>query len=242
MIGRARALGWSFVFLAGGFALTLFLVRLLTPGSRLADPGEALWYAGWQALVMLGAFGAATWLIGRRVLRFTAGDFGLVPVSRGVRGFGWGLLLGAVLAAVAMSFAVALGRAAWRDDGGATASWLVTVLATGLVLLPAALAEELIFRGVPMLALARAFGRMPAIIGLAILFGVGHANNPGITPLAIANITLAGVFLGLAFFSPGGLWTATGAHLGWNLALAGLAAPVSGLPLPMPWLDYVPRG
>jgi hypothetical protein len=80
------------------------------------------------------------------------------------------------------------------------------------------------------------------VIGLALLFGAAHLWNAGITPLALANIALAGVFLGLAFFTPGGLWTSTGAHLGWNLTLAGLAAPVSGLLFPIPWLDYSARG
>ena len=242
MTGRARALGWSLAFLLGGFALSLPLLQIAARSDRLAAPGGALGLAAVQSLVLLAVFGALTWLVGSRVLGLRAADYGLLPASRGVRGFGWGFGIGAGLAAAAMIVAVALGRAAWQDDGGAPSSWLVSVVATGMVLLPAALAEELIFRGVPLLALSRAFGRLPAIVGLAMLFGLGHLLNPGITGLAVANIAIAGVFLGLAFFSPGGLWTATGAHLGWNLALAALAAPVSGLPLPMPWLDYLVEG
>ena len=105
-----------------------------------------------------------------------------------------------------------------------------------------ALAEELAFRGVPLLALSRALGRLPAIGVLAAGFALAHLANPSVTPLALANIALAGVFLSLAFFTPGGLWTSTGAHFGWNLTLAGLGAPVSGLPLPGRWLDYAPGG
>ena len=242
MSGRFRALGWSLAFLVGGFALTIPFLQLVARSERLAAPGSALGLAAAQSLILLAVFGLLTWLIGRRILGLRAADYGLLPASRGIRGFGWGFGLGAGLAAAAMILAVALGRAAWQDDGGAHSSWLASVIATGLVLLPAALAEELIFRGVPLLALSRSFGRLPAIVGLALLFGLGHLFNPGITGLAVANIAIAGVFLGFAFFTPGGLWTATGAHLGWNLALAGLAAPVSGLPLPMPWLDYLAEG
>lgn len=242
MSGRIRALGWSLVFLVGGFALTIPFLQLVARSERLAAPGSALGLAAAQSLILLAVFGLLTWVIGRRILGLRAADYGLLPASRGMRGFGWGFGLGAGLAAAAMILAVAMGRAAWQDDGGAHSSWLVSVIATGLVLLPAALAEELIFRGVPLLALSRSFGRLPAIVGLALLFGLGHLFNPGVTGLAVANIAIAGVFLGFAFFSPGGLWTATGAHLGWNLALAGLAAPVSGLPLPMPWLDYLAEG
>ena len=242
MISRGRALGWSFVFLVGGLAFTLPLLYLVSRSTRLAAPGGALWLAAVQSLVLLLGFGVMTWVVGGKVLRLSPDDFGARPARLGIRRFGWGFAIGAVLAALAMVIAVATGRAWWQDDGGAVSSWLVSVLATGAVLLPAALAEELIFRGVPLLALSRAFGRIPAIVGLSLLFGLGHLSNPGITGLAVANIAIAGVFLGLAFFTPGGLWTATGAHLGWNLALAGLAAPVSGLPLPMPWLDYLTGG
>jgi hypothetical protein len=56
----------------------------------------------------------------------------------------------------------------------------------------------------------------------------------------MGNIALAGIFLGVAFYAPGGIWTAFGAHLGWNTTLAALDAPVSGLPFNIPFLDYEP--
>ena len=51
-------------------------------------------------------------------------------------------------------------------------------------------------------------------------------------------MALAGMFLGLAFYAPGGIWTAFGAHLGWNATLAALDAPVSGLPFRIPFINY----
>jgi uncharacterized protein len=73
---------------------------------------------------------------------------------------------------------------------------------------------------------------------IAVAFALAHLDNPNVTPLAIGNIALAGVFLGLAFYAPGGIWTAWGAHLGWNAMLAALDAPMSGLPFRIPFLDY----
>ena len=242
MIGRLRAAGSSLVFLGGGFALSLVVLRLVAGILRPVLTGGAFFSAVLQASVLLVIFALMTWLVGVRGLGLGAADFGLVPVPQGVRGFGRGFLLGGVLAAVAMSAAVVVGKAAWRDDGGTVFGWLGAIGVTALLLFPAALVEELIFRGVPMVALSRAFGRGAALIALALLFGAAHLWNDGITPLALTNIALAGVFLGLAFFTRGGLWTSTGAHLGWNLTLAGLAAPVSGLVLPIPWLDYTTRG
>lgn len=242
MIGKLRALGSSLAFLGGGFALSLVAIHWIGSALRSVLPGGAFSAAVIQTTVLVLVFALLTWLVGVRGLGLTAADFGLVPVPRGVRGFGRGFLLGCMLAAAAMSAAVALGKAEWRDDGGTVVAWLGTLGVTALLLLPAALVEELIFRGVPMVALSRAFGRGFALVSLALLFGAAHLWNDGITPLAVVNIALAGIFLGLAFFTPGGLWTSTGAHLGWNLTLAGLAAPVSGLLFPIPWLDYASRG
>jgi hypothetical protein len=87
-----------------------------------------------------------------------------------------------------------------------------------------------------------ALGRTRAIVGLSVLFATAHLLNPNATTLGLVNIALAGGFLSACFYLPGGLWTATGAHLGWNLGLAALAAPVSGIPLAMPLLDYDPGG
>lgn len=242
MTGRLKALGWSLVFLAGGYALSVVFIILLSILARPALTGGALSLVAMQTVVLLVVFAAMTWLIGGRALGLGAGDFGLVPMPRGVRGFFRGFLLGTIIAAAAMGAAVAVGLAEWREDGGTVTSWLGALGVTGALLLPAALVEELIFRGVPMVALSRAFGRGGALVGLALIFAAAHLGNDGVSLLAVANIALAGVFLGLAFFTAGGLWTATGAHFGWNFALAGLAAPVSGLVIPIPWLDYMARG
>src|SRR5439155_25578750 len=172
---------------------------------------------------------------GFRILKLTRTEFGLPARgihgfrrSAGFRGFAWGLLLGVLIAALAMLLAVPLGHGGWRTDGGTVPQWLGRVGLTGMVLLPAALAEELAFRGAPLLILGKEFGRVPALLGLALLFAVAHLDNAGVTVLALGNIALAGIMLGVAFFSSGGLLTSTGLHLGWNLTLAGLAAPVSG--------------
>ena len=234
---RLRAIGWSLLFLLGGYSLGILLLGL---GGRLLPPPapDSLYEASIETGALLLSYGFLTWLIGARALGLHAIDFGFTPMRRGIRGFGWGALVGVVIAAAAMLVAVPLGHAAWREDGGTAVQWGGTVLFTALIMLPAAFAEELAFRGVPLIALARGFGRAPAIAVLAVMFGFAHLDNDHVTVLALANIALAGVLLGIAFFTPGGLWTSTGVHLGWNLTLAALAAPVSGTPLPMPWLDY----
>jgi membrane protease YdiL (CAAX protease family) len=130
--------------------------------------------------------------------------------------------------------------ASWVPDQGTVTAWLGQSAKSALVLLPAAAWEELAFRGVPLVLLAAAFGRVPAVLLTAAAFAVLHGLNPSLTPLGLANIGLAGIFLAVAFWAPGGIWTAIGAHLGWNAVMASLDAPVSGLPFAMPFIDYAP--
>jgi uncharacterized protein len=241
MMPTWKAAGWSLAFLVLGTALT---VVLLIPAAAVFPLGfEApLQAALVQAACMLLAFGVATWFIGVHLLRLTPGDLRWSTAREGSRGFGAGLLLGAVPAVVALGVGALISPAGWRLDGGGVGEWLGVAALTGSILLPAAFAEELIFRGVPLVLLAAVIGRWVAGPLLAGLFALAHLGNPGVTVLALGNIALAGVFLTACFYLPGGLWTASGAHLGWNLSLAALAAPVSGLPLAMPMLDYVPGG
>lgn len=236
-----KAAGWSLAFLVLGIALTIVL---LVPAAAVFPLGFAapLQAALVQAACMLVAFGAATWFIGVRVLKLTPDDLRWSSAREGGRGFVAGLLLGAVPAVIALGVGALISPAGWRLDGGGFGEWLGVAALTGSVLLPAAFAEELIFRGVPLVVLAAVIGRWVAGPLLAGLFALAHLANPGVTMLALGNIALAGVFLTACFYLPGGLWTATGAHLGWNLSLAALAAPVSGLPLAMPMLDYIAAG
>ena len=239
MIRRTRALGWALAFLGGGFFSSVVIVNLFPFDTRLTTPVGAFSFALLQTAVLLGVFGSLTWVAGRQ-LGLRAVDFGLRPVGRGIRGFARGLAIGVGIGGLAMAAAVPIGGATWRLGAGSVAEWFKAVGVLATVFFPAAFAEELAFRGVPLVVLSRAAGRRAGLAGLGILFGLAHLFNPGVTPLGIANIMLAGVFLGLVFLSGGGLWSSTGAHLGWNLTLASLGATVSGLPLPLPALSYVP--
>jgi hypothetical protein len=248
-VTRAAAIGWSIAFLALTFLLVAvlgFLAALAVTGSVSAIPA----WAGTvtpaalliQSFVLLTSGLLATWLIGVRAARLSLREMRWLGTGSAGAGAGIGLGIGIAAAAGALVLATLFGSAAWIPDGGTAVAWGGSVGRTVAVLAPAALAEEVIFRGVPLVLLALAFGRWPAMIGLAVLFALAHATNPGVTPLGLTNIALAGVWLALAFFAPGGIWTAFGAHLGWNGTLAALDAPVSGLPFRIPWIDFVPGG
>jgi CAAX protease family protein len=191
-----------------------------------------------QGLGLVLAFGLATWIVGIKVLKLDLKDLRWRTRLGWARGFAAGLVLGILPAAVAMLLGVIAGGAAWLPDEGSLTQYLSRLGIILLVLLPAALAEELIFRSVPLVLLSRAFGRPAAIIIVSLGFALAHVTNPDVTARALGNITLAGILLSLAFYSPGGMWAAFGAHLGWNMTLAALGAPVSGLPFEIPFVDY----
>ena len=245
-ISLLKAIGWSIAFVA----LTLLLASLLGYGVALLVRGSSAGALEFltamgpaamlvQGLVMLAAAGLFTWLIGFRILRLGRDDLRWEPVASGVPGFWAGLLGGVLAAGLTLAIGVAGGEAAWTRDEGGFGAYLGQTALTLLVLAPAALSEEVVFRGVPLVLLALALGRGAAITAIAIPFALAHLGNPNLTALGIGNIALAGVFLGLAFYAPGGLWTAWGVHLGWNGLLAALDTPVSGVPFDIPFLDYI---
>lgn len=239
---RLGAVAWSLGFILVGYSTTgllgatvYWLLLEQLPAGAVGFSGAAVI----QTTVGLIVFGGLTWLIGRKALRLDWRTLGFVPAREGAKGLGKGFAVGALVGIGALVLSLGAGSG-WVPDGGSFGSYLGRVGLLTLVLLPAAFMEELAFRGVAVAGMARGIGRAGAIVVTAALFAVAHRANPSVTLLALGNIALAGVLLGLTFFARGGIWTATGAHLGWNAALAALAAPVSGLPFEIPWIDFVP--
>jgi uncharacterized protein len=241
----AKAIGWSVAFLV----LTLVTGALMGLGAAVLLTGSLEAAVGWlekldpgsmlvQALVTLASAALFIWLIGFRRLGLKRHDLRYTRGGQARTGFVRGLVAGSLTAGLALLISVIAGQAGWMSDAGTFGDYLIQSLKTIAVLAPAALAEEVVFRGVPLVLLARALGRGSAVVTIAILFALAHIANPNATFLGLGNIALAGIFLGLAFYAPGGIWTAFGAHLGWNSLLACLDTPVSGVPFEIPMLDY----
>lgn len=229
------------VFAAVGYVGVSYLLfgddrlRFMDP----AHPSATATFASGLATTL--GFALATWIVAVRKLRFTWRELRWTGPHR-VSGVLLGLLLGATAAGTALLLAVPFGGATWSSDAGSFGTYLGTVARTTAVLVPAALSEEIMFRGFPLVLLAGLMRRWPALIALSVAFALAHVLNPNTSVPGIVNIAFAGIFLGLAFYAPGGLWTAFGAHIGWNATLAALDAPVSGLPFAMPFLNYDPGG
>lgn len=189
-------------------------------------------FAAMLVNLVLVRIGASRWrTIGWRGLR------------HGALWFAKGAFMGVGMAVVALIIAIGAGSARIEITGEPAGRYLGAAVQVAGVLVVAALAEELLFRGYPLARLARPLGRAGASVALGVLFMVLHGWNPNVSSLGLANIGLASLALSAAFFTPGGLPMAWGVHFGWNGGLSlGADAPVSGLSFGLPALDFAAGG
>jgi CAAX protease family protein len=237
---RWKAIGWTVAFFVCSIVLT-FGVGMVS-GRIYPPPYSTIQRLAVGVAAQLIGFGLATWLVGIRVMKRSWTDLRYCGTGNAGKGFAVGFGIGTLPALLAMAIAIPAGQAAWSFDGGTGAEWGGTVLSLAILLVPAALSEEILFRGLGYVELSKVFGRFGSAIPLSLLFGAAHLGNDHVTSLAVANVAVAGLFLSAAIWLPGGIWSATGVHVGWNLTLAALGAPVSGFPFTLPMLDYATGG
>ena len=101
-----------------------------------------------------------------------------------------------------------------------------------VVLTVAGAAEELIFRGYVLQALAEGSRRWIAAVLTSLPFAVVHMDNPDVSVVGIANILLVGLVFAILYFQTLRLWLPIGFHLSWNWAHGWLwGFDVSGIEL-----------
>jgi hypothetical protein len=149
------------------------------------------------------------------------------------RTLGWALALGAAAMAVP---SLGLLSAGWLDAQSAPGTIGDAVrygLVTTAVLVPAAVWEELLFRGYLLRVLKDSIGAWPAVLVTSAAFGLAHAGNlSSVEPLALGLVTLAGVLLAWVVLARRSLYAAIVTHVAWNAVLVvGLHTEVSGAQL-----------
>ncbi|GBD33586.1 MAG: CAAX amino protease [Gemmatimonadales bacterium] len=163
-------------------------------------------------------------------------------LKESTRGFGVGTGIGLAMAAGACGATVGFGARLELEWPG-WESLIAAALPVLAILSAAALGEELLFRGFPLVRLSAAIGRLRASVALSAIFALLHLGNPGLTPLGAFNVMLAGLVMSAAFFGGGGLAAAWGLHFGWNAGLGAVfEAPVSGVEFDLPLSDYSAGG
>ena len=95
-----------------------------------------------------------------------------------------------------------------------------------------AFSEEIVFRGYVLGNLLESLNKWLALIISAALFALVHSGNPEVSVIAIINVFVAGILLGINYVYTRNLWFSIVFHFAWNF-LQGpvLGFDVSGLEL-----------
>jgi membrane protease YdiL (CAAX protease family) len=171
-------------------------------------------------------------------IAFGAQSWRITQLSRGV-------LLGSLAICATLVLLLLSGGAQFEATGDqSTASmWLGTAVRATLLLAPAALWEELVFRGYFWRVAEQSGGPRSALVLTSVAFGFVHLLNPGASARTLGIVMLAGVCLGVVRMMTNSVPAAWLAHFAWNFFMAAVFhAPVSGLPFDAPGWQLVPTG
>lgn len=236
-----------------GWRLMIYLIAVFVIGKSisavlklfLANPSEAP-FASWAHSVLWLVADSALIAAGLILLRY----FDRRPGALLGLGFrpGWlrelGLGLAAGLGATGLLVAVlTVSRVVSLDLSPRAGESLASLPRYLIIFLLAAAAEELIFRGYPLQALAEGSRRWIAGVLLCLLFTMGHADNPDVTMVGIFNIFLASVMLTVLYFQTRRLWLPIALHLSWNFTQSWLwGFDVSGIKIEDQLFIVTPTG
>ncbi len=95
------------------------------------------------------------------------------------------------------------------------------------------MAEEIMCRGYFMVSIGRRYSMTAAVIINSVAFAALHLSNPGISIMAIVNLTLFGIFASVCFIKTGNIWLIGALHSVWNLVQGNIyGIKVSGMAMP----------
>ncbi len=181
-----------------------------------------------SAFVELSAALAATAIMVRAIDKRSSAYVGLSRNAARARPLIIGWCVGAAAIAGACGVLAAMGLLRFVPAGGA--GWIGAAIRITVVLVPAALAEELICRGYLLSVTRDVVGIRWAVLLTSVMFGLLHLTNPGASAESVALVMLAGVFLAAVRVVLDSLYAAWMAHLAWNWVMAvPLHAAVSGV-------------
>lgn len=231
-----------------GYALLLFAVTVAIMGLTKTLIGD--WESGGPGAEILGdglltSLGIALTNVvifglfqSREVL------VGWPRVGPGLRWFAKGGLAGFAMASVMLLLTLASGGARLVFETNALQAYFQYVLLLGCGLLLAALGEEWLFRGYPLMKLAGLLGRGWANLLMSLMFAAAHLRSAGAAsnPMVTVNIVLGSLVVGALRFTPGGIPAAWGFHFVWNYTQLLCGADLSLENIHVPGVTYSAAG
>jgi uncharacterized protein len=235
--------GWSLLVFVVLFAAAVFVAHFITlkihhPPPHTSEISEdsaksTIINEGVVFVVVL----LVTWIMSKIEGRSNSvyGFGGGHKMARFFAGLGWGVICLSLLVAILwkMGFLVFDRRLIFGSEiFRYGAIWLLGFLLVGLL-------EEYLTRGYLQYTLTRglaglyrwafksnsekarygdAFGFWISAVIFSILFGLGHSNNPGESPIGLLAAGLAAMVFCLSLWRTGSLWWAIGFHTSWDWA------------------------
>jgi len=124
----------------------------------------------------------------------------------------FGLLGGFVFISLGSGILILLGAITIQDVHFIPVSQLLWIVLFAMV----AVNEETFARGYLLRALMESTGKYWALLISAIVFAGLHGLNPNMTWIAMVNLLIAGILLGVYYIHFKNLWFSIGIHLTWN--------------------------
>lgn len=239
-----------FVFLAqltgGTLAIILILLLSVMAGENIAfdpnDPNTLMEVilpdtALEQTLLLIFSFGPIFLILWAWVALVEKRPFWTMGLERA--GAGWkyvrGLLVGLVMFVAAVGISAAFGYVA-VEEGNSQPQGVVALGGVLLVLLGWVVqgaGEELLTRGWLLPVVGARYNPVLGLIVSSLVFAVLHSLNPNLSPVAILNLALFGLFTTLYALYERGLWGVFSIHSIWNWAQGNLFGfEVSGMNSP----------
>ena len=128
--------------------------------------------------------------------------------------YGIGLLVGFGIFTVAVLLCVVTGSL--KLSGLSSTFSVVPFVLFGLGYMIQGMAEEVLCRGYLMVSIGRRYPIWAAVLLNALFFAALHLANDGISPLALVNLVLFGVFASVYFIKRGSIWGIGAVHSIWN--------------------------
>lgn len=243
--------GWSLLIFVAFVAAISYGVHLFRRQLHLPDPSSAKANSAYPPVAALLVEGlnflvvaVISWIMSkierRPVSVYGFGDQRKLPHF--FAGLGWGVVCLSLLVLTLRTAGLMVfdGRLLFGADVlRYGALWLMVFLLVGLF-------EEYFTRGYVQYTLTRglaglyqwifktrhsaALGFWTSAVIFSLLFGLGHTNNPGESPIGLLSAGLAGMVFCFSLWRTGSLWWAIGFHTSWDWAQSFVyGVPDSGL-------------
>ena len=209
-------------------------------GSLPADPAEFMNLiapdtALEQFIFLILAFGPLFLILWGWLALFEKRPLWTIGLERSGAGFNYlrGLLIGLVMFMAAVGISAAFGYIAFEqgDPQSQGVAALGGILLVFLGWMVQGAAEEAITRGWLLPVIGARYHPGLGILISAVVFALFHSFNPNLSPIAVLNLFLFGLFTALFALYEGGLWGVFSIHTVWNWAQGNLFGfEVSGQP------------